>query len=103
MFKFLFFHCFSSGPAGLASALRFGPNLVPPPPPAAAAAPPSTNNPTATAPTAGTTTPTADPNNYAGIFAQMLNMMSNQNLVSFSSTSLVFVNFIEKSHLEHSA
>jgi len=71
-----------SGPAGLASALRFGPNLVPPPPPAAAAAaaPPSTNNPTATAPTAGTTTPTADPNNYAGIFAQMLNMMSNQNL-----------------------
>jgi hypothetical protein len=53
------------GAAGLPMGLRFGPTgLIPPAAPA-----------TATAPTP------ADANNYSGVFAQMLNMMSNQNLV----------------------
>jgi len=60
--------------AGGLPNLRLGPTIppaptaVPPPPP-----PPSTG--TATNPT-----PANDNNNYAGIFAQMLNMMSNQNI-----------------------
>lgn len=32
-------------------------------------------------PSTGNTASTNDSNNYAGVFAQMLNMMSNQNIV----------------------
>ena len=56
--------------------LRFGPTGLNPP--AAAAPPPPPSGP---AP--------ADPNNYAGVFAQMMNMMSNQNLVGCFSSLLV--------------
>lgn len=61
--------------AGGLPNLRLGPaGLVPPTNPSAAV--PSTG--TATNP--ANTTPSNDNNNYSGIFAQMLNMMSNQNI-----------------------
>jgi hypothetical protein len=41
------------------------------------------------------TAPSNDPNNYAGIFAQMLNMMSNQNIVCLINSSSVLIVLIE--------
>lgn len=72
---------FSAGP--LANTFRLGPNLVPPPTsnPASTTAAPTTGASTSSTGSTGTQPPT-DSNNYAGVFAQMLNMMSNQNLVS---------------------
>ena len=81
-----FFYLFSGGlPAGL----RFGPTGLTPP--------------TATAGTGPTLTPgtgtsgapsASDPSNYAGVFAQMLDMMSNQNIVCF--LRLHFIIYLSK-------
>ncbi len=59
------------GPTGLTSPVNTGTSssTVPQPPPPSAAA------------TGNTPSSSNDPNNYAGVFAQMLNMMSNQNIV----------------------
>lgn len=74
---------------GLPSSLRFGTTgLASPTAPATGAA----NNTSSSAPTVqapssttgtGSTSSSNDPSNYAGVFAQMLNMMSNQNIVCF--------------------
>lgn len=53
---------------GLPAGLRFGPTGLASPAAALSASTPAP--------------PSTDPSNYAGVFAQMLNMMSNQNIVS---------------------
>ena len=53
---------------GLPSSLHFGPTGL-------ATGPTGAN-------TAGAPPPASDPSNYAGVFAQMLDMMSNQNIVN---------------------
>ncbi|UJR24981.1 hypothetical protein I4U23_006344 [Adineta vaga] len=73
---------------GLPAGLRFGPTGL-----ASPAAPGTSINPTSTPSTSSTSTgqpappgtnrtvpSSTDPSNYAGVFAQMLNMMSNQNI-----------------------
>ena len=45
--------------------------------------PPTSSTSTGQPSNANGTTSSNDPTNYAGVFAQMLNMMSNQNIVSF--------------------
>ncbi len=61
------------GPTGLASPAAPGglPNIIPTP----SGQPPAPPTGTASLPSS------SDPSNYAGVFAQMLNMMSNQNIV----------------------
>ena len=80
----------SSG--GLPAGLRFGATGL-----TSSAATNGSTNTTATPPTSSTSTgqtspsttnangtsSSNDPTNYAGVFAQMLNMMSNQNIVYF--------------------
>lgn len=83
----------SSG--GLPAGLRFGATgLASPLNAGASATQPPTSQPTG----AARPPPSNDPNNYAGVFAQMLNMMSNQNIVCLVKillllrlTSLVFL------------
>jgi len=58
---------------GLPAGLHFGPTGVSSP------VNTGTSSSSATQPTSSNST--NDPNNYAGVFAQMLNMMSNQNIV----------------------
>ncbi|CAF1339793.1 unnamed protein product [Adineta steineri] len=73
---------------GLPAGLRFGPTgLASPAAPGGSTNPastPSTSSTTGQAPSSATRPGTApganDPSNYAGVFAQMLNMMSNQNI-----------------------
>jgi hypothetical protein len=76
-------HLFSGGlPAGL----RFGPTGLASPAATGGStntAPTSVGQPAAPATGTGSIPPTSDPSNYAGVFAQMLNMMSNQNIVYF--------------------
>ncbi len=69
---------------GLPAGLRFGPTgLASPAAPGGSTntAPTSTGQPPASATGTGGTPSSSDPSNYAGVFAQMLNMMSNQNIV----------------------
>jgi len=69
------------GPTGLASPVATGGSTNP----ASSSSTPSTSTGQAPRPTAGTggAPSSTDPSNYAGVFAQMLNMMSNQNIVCF--------------------
>jgi hypothetical protein len=88
LIKNFIFYLFSGGlPAGL----RFGPTGLASPAtapgltnPASTSSTPSTSTGQAPSSTTGTgiVPPSADPSNYAGVFAQMLNMMSNQNIVN---------------------
>ncbi len=88
---FLFSHLFSGG---LPASLRFGPTGLTTPaatgglantvPTSVGQAPPSGGTGTGATPL-----PSTDPSNYAGVFAQMLDMMSNQNIVCF----LIQLNF----------
>jgi hypothetical protein len=68
------------GPTGLPSPINTGTSSssIPQPPP-----PSSSSN----------STSSNDPNNYAGVFAQMLNMMSNQNIVYLIKFIFVIKNF----------
>jgi len=63
------------GPTGLASPAAPGglTNTIPTP----------SGQPSAPSTGTGGIPPPSDPSNYAGVFAQMLNMMSNQNIVCF--------------------
>ncbi|CAF1093914.1 unnamed protein product [Rotaria sp. Silwood1] len=68
---------------GLPAALRFGPTGLSSPANTGTTSS-STGQPTSSTSTSrtntGNTPSSNDPNNYAGVFAQMLNMMSNQNI-----------------------
>jgi hypothetical protein len=73
---------FSYSSGGLPAGLRFGPTGLTAPgnigaPGSSTTQPPPSSQPTGPSQTA----PSNDSNNYAGVFAQMLNMMSNQNIV----------------------
>ena len=62
---------------GLPASLQFGSQGISSP----TNVPTTTNPPNSQSSTSGQNVQSADPNNYAGVFAQMLNMMSNQNIV----------------------
>jgi hypothetical protein len=67
---------------GLPAGLRLGPTGLSSPTNTGTSS--STNQPIPSqSTTPGNAAPSNDPNNYAGVFAQMLNMMSNQNIVCF--------------------
>ncbi len=69
---------------GLPASLRFGPTgLVSPAGTGGSTniAPPPVGQAPASVPGTGGAPLSSDPSNYAGVFAQMLDMMSNQNIV----------------------
>ncbi len=101
--KTYFFSYLFSG--GLPANLRFGPTGL--------TTPAATGGSTNPAPTlggqvprpptgTGNAPPSSDPSNYAGVFAQMLDMMSNQNIVCFEFSQIFyFVYFNRTLHLHN--
>jgi len=65
---------------GLPAGLRFGPTGVTSPVNTGTSSSSATQATPSDSTNTGNTAPSNDPNNYAGVFAQMLNMMSNQNI-----------------------
>jgi hypothetical protein len=76
---------------GLPAGLRFGPTGLAAPVHTGASVPSATQPASSQSTGTGQTAPSNDPNNYAGVFAQMLNMMSNQNIVCLINLFSYFV------------